>query len=67
MDPPRFAVPSPAFEIRRNPDGSFDAICMRCYLTAGTTFDMSDLAEVEAAHHCDPSLLIDVAYHCWTS
>ena len=58
--------PSAEFSIRRNPDGSLDAICLKCFLTAGTTFRESELLSIEKGHRCDPSLLIDMDNHCWS-
>ena len=42
-----------SFRHRQNPDGSWDSICMRCYLTAAHTFGEKLLASVESGHCCD--------------
>jgi hypothetical protein len=47
----------PEFTIRENPDGSLDAICLKCYATAGTTMIESSLSEIEQTHKCDPALI----------
>jgi len=44
----------PGFAIRRNSDGSLDAICLKCFVTAGTTKSELELTTVEQAHQCDP-------------
>jgi hypothetical protein len=43
----------PTFRHRENQDGSWDSICMRCYLTAAHSYDEQPLARVESGHHCD--------------
>jgi hypothetical protein len=47
-----------AFTTRQNPDGSFDLICLHCFLTAGTTKNKSELLAIERRHQCDPFLLL---------
>jgi hypothetical protein len=42
----------PRFYYRTNPDGTVDAICAFCYLTAATAADQADLHKKEAAHLC---------------
>lgn len=42
-----------SFRHRRNQDGSWDSICMRCYLTAAHSYSEQPLALVECGHHCD--------------
>ncbi len=44
---------SRSFRHRQNPDGSWDSICMRCYLTAAHTFGEKLLTSVESGHCCD--------------
>jgi hypothetical protein len=46
----------PRFYRRKNPDGTVDAICLICYLTAAKADNEADLHEKEAAHRCDGSL-----------
>ncbi|MBV8673527.1 MAG: hypothetical protein JOZ33_08845 [Acidobacteriaceae bacterium] len=58
-------APSQEFTIRRNADGSIDAVCLNCLSIAGTTFHEEDLALLEEAHHCEPSLIVDAINHCW--
>jgi hypothetical protein len=43
---------SPRFAMRRNDDGTIDAICLACYLTAATAHSEAKLRELEAAHRC---------------
>jgi hypothetical protein len=50
--------PCPGFAIRENPDGSLDAICLKCSATAGSTMTESKLSEIEESHRCDPALLM---------
>jgi len=42
-----------SFRHRQNPDGTWDSICMRCYLTAARTFGEQLLTSVESGHCCD--------------
>lgn len=53
-------IPSPysGFAIRQNADGSLDAICLTCYVTAGTAMSEAELPAIEQAHQCDPALLL---------
>jgi hypothetical protein len=44
-----------SFRHRENQDGSWDSICMRCYLTAAHSYSEQPLASVECGHHCDES------------
>jgi hypothetical protein len=55
----------PEFAVRENPDGSLDVICLKCYLTAGTTMIESSLPEIEQTHECDSALL--AARQKWAS
>jgi hypothetical protein len=57
-------TPYPGFAIRQNPDGSFDAICLTCFVTAGTAMRESELPAIEQAHQCDIYLL--EARHQWS-
>jgi ribosomal protein L40E len=45
-------LPAAEFQYRNNPDGSWDSICLRCFLTIGTAAKIEDLADMEAAHDC---------------
>jgi hypothetical protein len=40
------------FHHRVNVDGTVDSICLRCYLTAGSARNESELPALEAAHVC---------------
>jgi hypothetical protein len=42
---------------RRNPDGTYDAICPICFLTISSSKNEQDLAAPVAAHTCDKFLL----------
>jgi hypothetical protein len=42
-----------SFRHRENQDGSWDSICMRCYLTAAHSYGEQPLVAVESGHHCD--------------
>ena len=41
-----------AFKHRKNLDGSWDSICMKCFLTVTTTAKEHDLHEAEHSHDC---------------
>jgi hypothetical protein len=38
---------------RENPDGTYDSICLRCFITVDTEHDQDDLLSQEAEHICD--------------
>jgi hypothetical protein len=42
-----------SFRHRENQDGSWDSICLRCYLTAAHSYAEQPLTAVESQHHCD--------------
>ena len=42
---------APSFSHRHNKDGSWDAICMKCYLTIATSPSEAELAVAESCHH----------------
>jgi hypothetical protein len=46
-----------SFAYRRNSDGSYDSICLRCYATAASARKDESLSSSESAHVCDPSAL----------
>jgi hypothetical protein len=49
-----------SFRHRENEDGSWDSICMRCYLTAAHSYAEQQLHSVESGHHCgETSWLFD--------
>jgi hypothetical protein len=43
---------APRFLHRRNEDGTFDSICLKCFLTVDTQNHEADLAAKEHAHAC---------------
>ena len=43
----------PTFRHRKNLDGTWDSICMRCYGTAAHTHRQSLLDAAESGHRCD--------------
>jgi hypothetical protein len=44
-------TPSP-FVLRRNADGSFDSICLNCYMTVAKAKNEGELRETEMFHYC---------------
>lgn len=40
------------FRHRHNRDGTWDSICMKCYLTVETVTQENDLAGAERSHDC---------------
>jgi hypothetical protein len=42
---------------RHNPDGTFDAICRRCFRTVAQALTEEDLKTAEEAHICDEMFL----------
>ena len=40
------------FAIRQNADSTFDAICLRCFLTIATVHEESELKQLELSHVC---------------
>jgi hypothetical protein len=49
------------FHRRLKADGTFDSICLRCYLTAARAENETDLHEREAAHQCPDEELFGLA------
>ena len=45
------------FAHRRNADGSYDSICLKCYATAARAENEELLSSSESAHVCDSSAL----------
>ena len=43
-------VPRPDFHYRDNGDGTVDAICLQCFLTAATAKTLQELSKKELAH-----------------
>jgi len=52
----------PSFPHRRNRDGSFDSICLKCLLTIATARTEVELARYEKYHVCNPSILSQRAF-----
>jgi hypothetical protein len=48
---------SPIYPHRHNKDGSYDSICMTCFLTVSHAETETELLEQDTAHVCDVSLL----------
>jgi hypothetical protein len=44
---------------RRNRDGSFDSICLTCFMTVATAKTEIELAESDAKHICESALLAE--------
>jgi hypothetical protein len=42
----------PPFPHRQNRDGSWDSICMKCYLTVANKPTEAELAVIESCHAC---------------
>jgi hypothetical protein len=47
----------PLFPHRRNNDGSFDSICLKCLVTIANAGCETDLVKPETYHVCNPSIL----------
>jgi hypothetical protein len=47
-------VPSGLFSYRHNPDGTWDSICLLCYMTAASTPREDELQALERLHICSP-------------
>jgi len=43
---------------RENPDGTFDSICLHCYLTVMQANTEQALAVAEAQHSCPPDSML---------
>lgn len=44
------------FAHRTNPDGTFDSIRLKCFVTIATTRQEADLEDAERNHVCDPTI-----------
>jgi hypothetical protein len=51
--------PAPFFPHRRNPDGTFTSICLRCLATVASHKSEEVLKELEKRHICDVTTLIE--------
>jgi len=47
-----FLSSRPDFPHRRKPNGTFDSICTRCFLTVATADTEADLKAAERTHDC---------------
>jgi hypothetical protein len=47
----------PFFPHRRNPNGSFDSICLECSLTIANARTEAELERYDKDHVCNPSIL----------
>jgi hypothetical protein len=47
----------PFFPHRRNPDGTFDSICLKCLLTIANARTEAELQKYDKDHVCNPSIL----------
>jgi hypothetical protein len=48
---------APFFPHRRNKDGSFDSICLKCFATVASHMTQEELRELDKNHVCVNSLL----------
>jgi hypothetical protein len=55
--------PIPSYLHKANRDGSFDAICLRCFMTAGSAPTIANLGQAEVQHVCDSAVLSRRAIH----
>jgi hypothetical protein len=46
-----------SFPHRMNPDGTFDSICAKCFVTVANAIHETDLAHFERCHVCDSSAI----------
>jgi hypothetical protein len=60
-------VPSPKFTIRPNQDKTLDVICMKCFMTAGSTYQAIDPDAIMRAHVCNLATIIDFTNHFYSS
>jgi len=51
----------PQFPHRHNVDGTYDSICVRCFVTIAHVSIEAELTEFEASHTCDPIHLYRVS------
>lgn len=45
-------LPTAEFQYRNNGNGTWDSICLRCFLTVGTARSIEELVDMEKAHNC---------------
>jgi hypothetical protein len=51
------AQPSPFYPHRRNRDGSYDSICLKCLATVARTTTEAELAPYDNIHECSPAMV----------
>jgi hypothetical protein len=51
------SVTPPAFARRKNKDGTFDSICMKCFATIASSLKEPEVEHWEQRHRCDPVAL----------
>jgi hypothetical protein len=49
--------PAPFFPHRRNKDGTFDSICLKCFATVASHMTEEELKEQDKVHVCVSSIL----------
>ena len=49
---------APSFQHRWNNDGSYDTICMKCFVTVANVQTEAELAEFDGEHVCAPDSLV---------
>lgn len=50
------------FAHRKNRDGSFDSICLKCFITIDNGNEEEDLDVAEYIHVCD----VELSMHCYS-
>ena len=45
-------IPSSNYRYRQNRDGTWDSICLSCFMTAASSERFEDLAALEYLHKC---------------
>jgi uroporphyrinogen-III synthase len=59
-----FMIPqTPSHLHKSNRDGTFDAICLRCFMTIGSAPSIANLGPAENQHVCDPIVMSRRANH----
>jgi hypothetical protein len=52
-----YIQPPTAYTHRRNPDGTTESVCRKCFTTVVTASRDADLDNAEHSHLCDPKAL----------
>ena len=50
---------TPSYPHRKNRDGSFDSICLRCFATIARAKEVAELKNREKQHVCDEAFLAE--------